>query len=164
MQLPRSCSAENCSNNVKSQPNLNCYILLSDETGVGVDSKYFVRHNSVWDFVLLASWPAVCKGSEFLQFCEKIQSSMYKIFTQMYLTVSIGPSHMKSSTEFIKKFFFRWWPPIFRIWTSQQKSTKQVHVISTTHHTPAILRNNSRIGNTWTQSLITNFVSFNLPQ
>ena len=28
----------------------------------------------------------------------------------MYLTVSIGPSQMESSTEFIKKFFFRWSP------------------------------------------------------
>ena len=32
---------------------------------------------------------------------------MHPIFTQMYLTVSIGPSHMESPTElFIKKFFF----------------------------------------------------------
>ena len=28
----------------------------------------------------------------------------------MYLTVSIGPSQMESSTEFVKKFFFQWSP------------------------------------------------------
>ena len=31
----------------------------------------------------------------------------------MYLTVSIGPSNTESSTEFIKKFFFRWSPEFF---------------------------------------------------
>ena len=29
--MPRSCYVENCSNNAKSQPNLNCYILSSDK-------------------------------------------------------------------------------------------------------------------------------------
>ena len=69
---------------------------------------------------------SVCKGSGFLQYCEKIQSSMHQIFTQIYLTVSIEPSHMESPTElFIKKFFFRWSPhPFFRILTFQQKSPK----------------------------------------
>ena len=41
----------------------------------------------------------VCKGSVFLQFCDKIQPSMRQIFTKMYLTVSIGTSHMKSPME-----------------------------------------------------------------
>ena len=36
----------------------------------------------------------------FQQFCDKIQSNMHQIFTQMYLTVSIGPSHMESPTRF----------------------------------------------------------------
>ena len=31
VKVPRSCCVENCSNNVKSQPNLNFYILLSDK-------------------------------------------------------------------------------------------------------------------------------------
>ena len=50
--------------------------------------------------------------------------------------------------------------PIFCIWASKQKSPKQVHVISTAHNPPATPQNNPR--NTQTQSLITNFLSFNL--
>ena len=45
-----------------------------------------------------------------MYFCSfvTIQSSMHQIFTQMYLTVSIGQSHMERPTEsFIKKFFYR---------------------------------------------------------
>ena len=62
-------------------------------------------------FYFLLVDPALCKGRKFLQFYKKIQSSMYKIFTQMNLTVEFNPdefnsSHMESSTEFIKKFFF----------------------------------------------------------
>ena len=50
----------------------------------------------------------VCKGSVFLKFYDNIQSSMHQIFTQMYLTVSIGQSRIERPTElFIKKFYFR---------------------------------------------------------
>ena len=49
---------------------------------------------SVLFFALLTSWPAVQKRSVFLQLCDQIQSSIHQIFTQMYSTVSIGPSHM----------------------------------------------------------------------
>ena len=47
-----------CSNNVKSQPNLNFYILLSDKNrrwGWRWLQAIFVGHNSIKDFVLLAS-------------------------------------------------------------------------------------------------------------
>ena len=59
-----------------------------------------------------------CKGSVFLQFCDKIQSSMHQIFTQMYLAVSIiGQSQGRDPHKiFIKKLFFRYnGHPIFML-------------------------------------------------
>ena len=38
----------------------------------------------------------------FMQFCDQIQSSMHQIFTQIHLTVSIGPSYMKSPSELLQ--------------------------------------------------------------
>ena len=67
--------------------------------------------SKIW--IALPARPAVFKGNEFLQLCEKIQSSLYQIFTQMYLTVSIGPSYMESCTEFKKKYLFRWSPQFY---------------------------------------------------
>ena len=102
------------------------------------------------------------KESVFLQFCDKIQWSMHQIFTQMYLTVFIGPSHMESPTKlFIKKFFF-WWSPHFSAFEPPNRNPpKQVHVISTVHHPPSVSQNNSR---RYIHLLITNFLGFNPPQ
>ena len=68
---------------ITTTPNLNFFILYLIRTSVGGECKQFIGHNtcyavvnSIWNFVLLASRSALCKGSEFLQFCEKIQSSM----------------------------------------------------------------------------------------
>ena len=73
-----------------------------------------------------------CKGSVFQQFFDKNQSRMHQIFTQMYLTVSIGPSYMESPTElFLKKLFFRWSLHFFAFETPNKNPPKQVHVIST---------------------------------
>ena len=106
--------------------------LVSNDAGAGY--KQLVGHNSVLSFCTPSCSTAVCKGSVFLQFCDKIQSSMHQIFAQMYLTVSIGMLHIERPTEsFIKKFFFpcRVHSPRFSAFepTSQQKSSKQVHVI-----------------------------------
>ena len=49
--------------------------------------------NSVPFFALHASWPAVCKSSVFLQFCDQIQLSMHQIFPLIHSTVSTGLSH-----------------------------------------------------------------------
>ena len=154
-----------CSNNVKSQPNLNFYILLSDKNrrwGWRWLQAIFVRHNSIKDFVLLASWSAVCKGSEFLQFCEKIQSNMHQIFSQMCLTVSIGPSHMDSSTELFIKKLFRW-SPQFSSFDSPNKNLSNRYM---SFKRPAILPESpeTTLRNTWTQALITNVLSFIPPQ
>ena len=43
--------------------------------------------NSIPFFSLLTSWPAACKRSVFLQFCDQIESSMHQIFTQMHSPV-----------------------------------------------------------------------------
>ena len=51
-------------------------------------------------FAILTSWSTVCRGSVFLHYCDEIQSSMHQIFAQMYSTVSIGLSYMKSPTGF----------------------------------------------------------------
>ena len=115
--------------------------------------------------MLLASFdfvPVVCKGSEFLQFCKKIQSSMYKTFTQMYLTVSIGPSHMESSTELIKKFFFRW-SPQFSAFEPPNKNPPNRYM-SYQRPTTLPLSPETTLGDTSTQSLITNFRSFSPSQ
>ena len=64
-----------------------------------------VSRNTVWFFGLLMSWLTVCKGSVFLQFWDKIQSSIHQIFTQMYSTVSIGPSYKESPTGFSEALF-----------------------------------------------------------
>ena len=103
------------------------FYLVSNDVGVGC--KQLVEHNSVISFCTPSCSTALCKGSVFLQFCDKIQSSMHQIFTQMYLTFSIGQSHMERPTEsIIKKFFFRFdGHPIFLHLfepTSQQKSPK----------------------------------------
>ena len=71
----------NCSNNEKSQPNPNFYILPSGKNDVGVGCKQLVGHNSILSFCTPSCSTAICKGSAFLQFCDKIQSSMHKIFT-----------------------------------------------------------------------------------
>ena len=76
--------------------------------GVGVGCKHLVGHNSVLSFCTPSCSTAVFKGSVFLQFWNKIQSSMHQIFTQMHLSVSVGQSHIESHTElFTKKFLFR---------------------------------------------------------
>ena len=106
--MPRSSCVKNCSNNAKLQTNLNFYILPLESNGFCVGCKQLVGHNSVLSFCTPSCSTAVCKGSVFLQFCDKIQSSIHQIFTQMYLTVSTGQSHMERPTEsFIKKFFFQ---------------------------------------------------------
>ena len=71
------------------------FLLISN--GVGSGCNQFVGHNTISQqlFTPLARWSTICKGNIFLQFCYKIQSSMHQIFTQMYLTVSIRPSHME---------------------------------------------------------------------
>ena len=106
--MPLSSCVEICSNNAKSQPNLNFIFFHLVSNDVGVGCKQLVGHNSVLSFTTPSCSTAVCKGSVFLQFCNKIQSSMHQIFTQMYLTASIGQSHMERPTElFMKKFFFQ---------------------------------------------------------
>ena len=136
----RSCIVENCSNNVKSQPNLHFFIRLSDKNRcwrlLQFTKASKILYSSLVDQLSARKWISAV--------CEKIQSSMYKILSQIYVTVSMGPSLMQSSIEFLKKFSFRWSPQFFRIWSSQQKSPKQVYVISTVHHPPAIPRNSPR--------------------
>ena len=81
---------------------------MSNDVHVGIGCKQLAGHNNILSFYTPSCSTAVCKGSVFLQFCDKIQSSIHQIFTQMYLTVSTGQSHMERPTEsFIKKFFFR---------------------------------------------------------
>ena len=79
---------------------------------------------------------------------------------QMYLTVSIGPSHMESSTEFIKKFFFRWSPQF----SASEPPNKNLpnRDMSFQWLTTLLLSQKTTLGNTWTQSLITNFLRFTL--
>ena len=131
--MPRSYCVENCSNNAKSQLNLNFILFNLVSNDVSVDCKQLVRFNSVLSFCTPSCSTAVCKGSVFLQFCNKIQSRMHQIFTQMYLTVSIGQSHMERPKEsFIKTFFFRGDShPIFPYLNlpPNENPPKQVHVI-----------------------------------
>ena len=62
---------------------------------------------------------------------------MHQTFTEMYLIVSIGQSHMESPTEsFIKKFFFRWSPHSFAFELPDKNPPKQVHAISKVPHSP----------------------------
>ena len=107
VKMSPASSVKNCLNNAKS---LQIWIfmffhLASNDVCTGC--KQLVCHNSVFSFYTLFS-TVVCKGSVFLQFCDKIQSIMHQIFNQMYLIVSIGQSHLERPMEsFIKKFFFR---------------------------------------------------------
>ena len=115
-------------------------------------------HNSVLNFALLTSWSTVCKGS--VQFCHKIQWSMHQILTRMYLTVSVRPSHMESPTElFIKKFFFRCYPIFSHL--NLPVEIPPNRYISFQRPTTLPLSPKTTPGDTWTQSLITNFLSFN---
>ena len=98
----------------------------------------------------------------FLQFCEKIQSSMHQIFIQIYLTVSIGPSHKESPTElFIKKFFFRW-STHFPTFELPNKNPPKSYMSFQRLTPPSSLE--TTLGNAKTQPLITNFLSINPPQ
>ena len=137
--MPCSSCVENCSNYEKSQPSMKSYILPSGKQwswrclqAVGRAQQRFKFLHSSFLVVQLPEW-AVCKGSVFQQFCDKIHSSMHQIFPQMYLTVSIGQSNMERPTElFIKKFFFRWdGHPIFPHLNlpPNKKLPKQVHAI-----------------------------------
>ena len=104
-----------------------------------------------------------CKGNVYQQFFDKNQSRMHQIFTQMYLTVSIGPSHMESPTElFIKKFFFQWSPHFSAFEPLNKNYPRQVDAILMAHHPLLIPQRKSKKHQT--QSLITNFLSFNHPQ
>ena len=88
-----------CSNNIKSKPNLNFYILYVIRTSVGIGCKQFVRYNSVWFFVLPASWSALSKGSEVISAVLwenpiKHASNIHPdIFNSFYRTVTQGESH-----------------------------------------------------------------------
>ena len=107
----------------KSQPKSEFFIffhLVSNDVGVGC--KQLVGHKSVLSFCNPSCLTVVCKGSVFLQFCGKTQSRIHQIFTQIYLIVSTGQSHMERPTEsFIKKSFFRCHFSAFEP-SSQQKS------------------------------------------
>ena len=96
VKMPRSCCIENCSNNAKSQTNLVFYIPSSDKQRRQrwLPPICRAQHHLTATFYT-PRWSTICKGNIFLQFCYKIQSSMHQIFTQMYLTVSIRPSHME---------------------------------------------------------------------
>ena len=106
------------------------------------------RPNSIIKFLhaLLVRWSIVCKRSVFLQFLDKIQSSMHQIFTQ-----NVFNSFYRSAT-FIHDWCHQWWKvpqnykeillsmvtPFLYILTSQQKSPQigTPHVISTAQHSP----------------------------
>ena len=128
-----------CSNNIKSKPNLNFYILYVIRTSVGIGCKQFVRYNSVWFFVLPASWSALCKGSEVISAVLwenpiKHASNIHPdIFNSFYRTVTQGESHRIIYKEILLPMV----NPFSHIWTSQQKSPKKVHVISTAHPPPS---------------------------
>ena len=135
---------ENCSNNGKSQPKLNFYILPSDQ-----------QRRRCW--LQAIGWAQQCL--KFLHFSLVDQISVCKEHT--------GPpspppspskcicsfnrlwcrslSRIRASTElFIKKFFFRW-SLHFSVFESPNKnSSKQVHVISTAYHSFPIPQNKSR--------------------
>ena len=85
------------------------------------------------------------------------------MFIQMYLTVSIGPSQMESPTElFIKKFFFRW-SPHFSVLEPPNKNPPNRYMSFQWPTTfPPSLETSPE--DTRTQSLITNFISFNPPE
>ena len=142
---PNSC-VENCSNNSKSQPNLNFYIFPSGKQWRRRWLQAIGRAPQHLKFLRSYLFNCcICKGSVFLQFCDKIQLSMHQIFTQIYLTVSIGQSHMESPTElFTKKFFFCFQcdgQPIFPHLNPTKIPPKQAHAILPSSF---ILQNKSR--------------------
>ena len=81
VKMRRVTCVKNCSRKAKSQPNLNFYVLPSGiSNGFSVSFKQLVGHSSVLIFALLVL-QLLCKGSVFLQFYVKIESSMHQIFT-----------------------------------------------------------------------------------
>ena len=73
---------------------IKCYALQY----VWIFTHFITNHNSLSFFALLTSWSTVCKGSVFLQFCGKIQSNIYQIFTRCIQQFLL--SHMESSMGF----------------------------------------------------------------
>ena len=125
--------------------------LISNDISIGF--KQLVGHESVFlSFCNPSCSTAACKGSVFLQFCDKIQSSIHQIFTQMYLS-------FYRTESFIKKFFFRWHLSAFE--TSTQQKSSQTGTCQFTIHP---LSSKTIPEDTWTQSLITNFLSIKPPQ
>ena len=153
--MPRSCIVENCSNNVKSQPNLHFFILLSDKNRcwrlLQFTKASKILYSSLVDQLSARKWISAV--------CEKIQSIMYKILSQIYLTVSMGPSLMQSSVEFLKKFSFRWSPQFSAF--DPPNNNPQNRYMSFQRSITLPLSSETALGNTWTQSLITNSLSFN---
>ena len=121
--MPRSCCVKNCSNNAKSQPNMNFYILPSNKQRRERWLQAIGRAQQRLRFCTPRYLVGQLNAKE-LYFCSFVKS-MHQIFTQMYLIKVV-----------FKKILFWFITPFLRIWTSQQISPKQVHAISTAHHPP----------------------------
>ena len=123
-------------NNAK--PNLNFYILPSDKErrrcwlqAIGQTQQRLSLDSSLVDGAMQRK----CISADFY----KTQSNMHQIFTHMYLTVSIGPSHIESRTElFIKKFFVRW-SPHFSAFESPNKKPQNRYMLSQLSQRPTTL-------------------------
>ena len=150
MKVPRSCCVENCSNNARSQPNLNFYILPSDKQrrwrwvqAIGrVQQRLMFLHSSLVDqlyvkevyfcsFVTKSNQASIKYSpkciSEFLSYCHTWES--HGFFTRRFPQGSNG-----ISPHFT---FFRFEPP-------NKNPPKQVNVISTAHQSSSIPRNKSK--------------------
>ena len=168
----RSCCFENRLNNPKSQSNLNFYILLSDK-----------QHYRCW-------LQAIGWAQQRLRFCtpRKLINCMQRkcisavlwqnpikhesiihpdVFNSFYRTVTHGEPHRIIYKEILLSMF----TPFFSIYLPPYRNPPKTGTyagtgtISTDHHPPpSPLSTKTTPIDTWTQSLITNFLSFNPPQ
>ena len=104
VKMPPSSSVENCSKTMRNHNQIWIFIffrLVSND--VSVDCKHLVGHNRVLSFFTPSCSTSVCEGSVFLQFCDKIQSRMHQVSTQMYLSFYRTVTHGKTHGIFYKE-------------------------------------------------------------
>ena len=162
VKMPCSSCVENCSNNAKSQINLNFYgILPSGKQWRWRWLQQLVGHNSFVSFCTPSCSTAVCKGSDAVLWQNPIKyaSNFHpNVFNSFYRIVTHGESHGIIYKK-ILLLFLMWWSPHISAFepTSQQKS------LHTCRCNFTILPPSSKtsLEDTWIQYLITNFLNIN---
>ena len=153
VKIPRSSCVENCSNNAKSQPNLNFYVLPSGKQwrrrwlqAIGRVQQRLKFLHSIFNFCMQRKCISAVLRQNPIKHASNIHAN---VFNSFYRTVTHGKTHGIIYEEILLSMR---WSPHFSAFepTSQQKSLQT----STCHFTILPLYSKISPEDTWTQSLI----------